>query len=251
MLSTRNRQTKRARAPARVAVVRTRRGARLLHDGHVVSEMVAAPGPTHSLFDILAAATVVHAPGPRLLVLGFGAGGLIAPLRALGRLAPIDAVDIDRQAADVYRRIVGDRLGDVRIHIADAVAFLEGTRALYDAVVLDLSLPVPGDLVMPECCFGELPALIARRIARRGIMIMNVFSPGAGGWARHLRRILTNRQEALVVTPGDFDHRIVITGATSTARENTILLNGALARISSRQRGRLSTRPIQAEAPFP
>ena len=44
-------------------VERTRRGARIIEDDVVLSEVLAQPGATHSLFDVLAAAVGTLAPG--------------------------------------------------------------------------------------------------------------------------------------------------------------------------------------------
>jgi hypothetical protein len=57
-----------------VRIERTRRGARMIEGDVVLSEILARPGPTHSLFDLLAAAVTALSPGPRLAVLGFAGG---------------------------------------------------------------------------------------------------------------------------------------------------------------------------------
>ena len=67
-------------------IVRTRRGARIVDDDVVLSEILAKPGPTHSLFDLLAAAVATLAPGPRFAMLGFAGGGIVAHNTSLAEL---------------------------------------------------------------------------------------------------------------------------------------------------------------------
>ncbi|MEC9081308.1 MAG: hypothetical protein VYE44_05980, partial [Verrucomicrobiota bacterium] len=62
----------------------TGRGARLVQNGSVLSEVLAQPGPTNSVFDALAALVRLFSPGARVGLLGFAGGGIIAPLRAMG-----------------------------------------------------------------------------------------------------------------------------------------------------------------------
>src|SRR5262249_25485667 len=73
---------------ASLKVVRTRRSVRLVDGPDLVSHLRTTPGPTHGFFDLLAACAAAFAPGdlaraPRVLLLGFAAGGILAPLRAL------------------------------------------------------------------------------------------------------------------------------------------------------------------------
>ena len=74
----------------------TKHGLRLSQHGVVISELRTSAGPTHSVFDVLAAAIAVLAPTGRIGVLGFAGGGMIAPLRGLGVASVIDSVDLDR-----------------------------------------------------------------------------------------------------------------------------------------------------------
>ena len=60
----------------------TKQGARLVQNGSVLSEVLSEPGPTQSVFDILAAAIMLNNKN-RVGILGFAAGGLIGPLRSM------------------------------------------------------------------------------------------------------------------------------------------------------------------------
>jgi hypothetical protein len=225
--------------------VATRRGARLLHAGHVVSEILSAAGPTHSLFDVMAACVAVLADGPRLALLGFGGGSIVAPLRALGWRGRIQAVDLSLGAVLAYARVGGPDLGPVRVTIADVVRWLRAQRRPWDAIVEDLSVPHGDDLIMPEACFDPLPALVAARLARRGLAVVNVFSPGGPAWSATLKRLVPRGLEARVVHTHEFDHRLLILGRSlPDATHITRSVRAALTSIRSRQRDRFSVRGL-------
>ena len=57
-------------------ITSTKHGLRLSQHGVVISEMRATPGPTHSVFDVLAALVAVLMPAGRIGVLGFAGGGM-------------------------------------------------------------------------------------------------------------------------------------------------------------------------------
>ncbi len=227
----------------KLTLVPTRRGARLIQAGHVVSEILALPGPTHSLFDIMAAGARLLAHGPRLALLGFGGGAVVAPLRALGWPGEIEAVDLSLEAALAYSRIAAPSLGDVRVTIADAAEWLRARRGRFDVIVEDLSVPSATDLVMPPVSFGPLPELLSRRLTPSGLAIVNVFSPGQTGWSRCIDRLRPRGLQARVVCPRDFDHRLLILArrlppAPQIARG----LRAALAAMGSRQARRFTVK---------
>ena len=58
---------------------RTPGGARLVQNGSVLSEVLSQPGPTDSVFDVLASAMNLST-GTRAGILGFAGGGVIAPV---------------------------------------------------------------------------------------------------------------------------------------------------------------------------
>jgi len=226
-------------------LARTRRGARLLHDGHLVSEILREPGPTHSLFDVLAACALALATGPRLALLGFGGGSFLAALRAMGGDHDVRAVDRSRAAWQAFRRVAGRWDGRLTVAIDDAARWLARQRQPFDFIVEDLSLPVPGDLVMPPVCFDPLPRLIAKRLQPRGVAVINVFTPPRAGWDGHLRRLLVPGQRAQVVHLADFDHRLLLLGRhLPPARSSARAVRDALASIGSRQSARFRLRTL-------
>ncbi len=232
--------SRRQRSPK---IVTTRRGVRLVQEGHVVSEVRAQPGPTHSLFDLMAACVVELTPGPSVLLLGFGAGSIVAPLRALGFTHPLEAVDLSKRSAAVFRRVAGPGAGSVRVTIADAATFLASTRRRYDLIVEDLSVPVRGDLVMPAVSFTELPPLIAASLRPGGAAVINAFSPGTASWPAHLARLRCPGHETLRLISHDFDHSLVISGKRlPRASDLSRRLRRALTRLRSRQARRFALR---------
>ncbi len=229
-------------------IVPTRQGARILHAGHVVSEIVGRAGPTHSLFDLMAACADALARGPRLLLLGFGGGSIIAPLRGLGWNTPVDAIDLCAKSARAFRRLAGAWAGPVRVRIAEASAWLRRSRQRYDVIIEDLSIPVPGDLVMPEICFDPLPELIAGHLQPTGVLIANVFSPGRPGWGAALRSLALARHEARVVEPFDFDHRLLVCKRRMPpAHQLGRAVAGRLAALGSRQARRFRVSALRTD----
>ena len=111
-----------------VKVVRTRRGIRLVQQGLVLSEIRTTPGPTDSLFDVLAATIAALAPGPDVALLGFAGGGLVAPLRAMGFGHPLEAVDLSLVGEALFRAHSGPWVGRVTVHEDEASRWLRSRR---------------------------------------------------------------------------------------------------------------------------
>src|SRR6187402_1025733 len=105
-------------------IASTKHGLRLSQHGVVISELRTSPGPTHSVFDVLAALIAILAPVGRIGVLGFAGGGMMAPLRGLGVESTIDSVDLDRAGYDLFRRHCPAWAEQVNWREADAVAWL-------------------------------------------------------------------------------------------------------------------------------
>ncbi|MBN2369436.1 MAG: class I SAM-dependent methyltransferase [Vicinamibacteria bacterium] len=222
-------------------IVRNRRSVRLLHGRNIVSMALARPQASHSLFDVMAACIPSLSPGPRVALLGFGYGAVLAPLRALLWPHAVDAVDLSSEGLSVLRSIAGRWIEPLRFARAEASAWLARRRRRHDMIVVDLSMPVAGDLVMPDVCFIRLPALIPRRLTHRGVVVFNAFSPGSLGWRSLIERLQIPGYDTRIIIPKDFDHRIVILGRR-LPRPRTLSkdLRANLAIIRSRQSRRVS-----------
>ncbi len=227
-------------------VVRTRRGARLVQDDAVLSVVLERPGPTHRVFDVLAAAIATLAAGPRCALLGFAAGGVMGPLRALGWRHPVDAVDRSLEGAKLYRRLAKGWGGEVRLDRDDALAWLARRRRRYDVVVEDLSIPSPRGVVKPAESFGRLPALVRRRLAPEGVAIANLLPLAGRSWRELVGPVAAPHRRAAVVLLDDYQNRLVLGGdRLPEARRVSRLLGAALRGIGSRMAGRLSVRTLE------
>ena len=160
-------------------------GIQLMQGAVVLSELRFLPGPTHSVFDVLAA--LLHRLGPpgRMGVLGFAAGGMVAPLRALGCTRRMEAVDLDATGHDLFCRWCPEWAREVDWYLDDAARWLEhgpGRRGGFAVLLEDLSEPRDGDVHKPGVCREHLPRLIRRRLARGGIAVFNLVPDADGSW---------------------------------------------------------------------
>lgn len=150
----------------------------MVRGGATLSEVLRAPGPTHSVFDVLAAAIAAFAPKnpsrARIALLGFAGGALVAPLRAIGCDAPLRCVDIDLAGHEVFERLCGSWAGEVVVQSADAVTFLRRQRKPFDLIIDDLSVLGPEGETKPEVSLDPLPHLIREKLKPGGIAITNV-----------------------------------------------------------------------------
>ena len=196
-------------------VVTSPRGARLVHDGHTVSVLPARPGPTKSIFDVLAALVAQLAPvRAPVAMLGFAAGGTVAPLRALGVAGRIDAVDLSSDGVAAFRRIARDWAGEVDIAEDEASRWLRSRRVRYGAVIDDLSMQVPGDVTKPEVSWTVLPPLMASRLRGGGVTAHNLLPVAGLSWRSLIEQVTRDRPAAAEVRSRDYDNRIVITADT-------------------------------------
>ena len=226
--------------------MRLRRRARIV-DGHdVLSEILDHPGPTDTMFDVLAACMAALAPGRRVLVLGFAGGGFVAPLRAMGFTSPITAVDRSLQAEPLFRELSGAWAGRVDVVQDDAAAWLQRSRLRYDLIVEDLSVPSTHEAVKPVISLDTLPELMRARLRPNGIAVTNVLPVPGSGWSPVLRHLAEPFGRAHVVHLDDYVNRLLLAGAVPSARHVSRALRDALGRIGSLQARRLSVRQMSA-----
>lgn len=157
-------------------------GIRLAQGDVVLSELRLLPGPTHSVFDVLASLVHRLAPPGEVAVLGFGAGGILAPMRTLGCDRPLHAVDVDATGHRLFQQWCPAWAEDVAWRQADATAWLRGQRGSFACVLEDLSEPRDGDVHKPADCRRTLPRLIGRRLGRGGVAVFNVVPDADGSW---------------------------------------------------------------------
>lgn len=224
-------------------ITRTRHGLRMSQHGVVISELRTTPGPTHSVFDVLAALIAVLAPVGRMGVLGFAGGGMMAPLRHLGVECAIDSVDLDRTGYDLFRQHCPEWSRGVNWQQADAVVWLRQQSPDFGLLLDDLSVPGDGDVFKPAISWRELPALIRRQLRPAGVGVFNLLPPSEGVWDSHLKRIAGGFRAARIIELAEFENQILIAGdALPSARALSARTRGALLRLRSRQAGRIQVR---------
>lgn len=222
-------------------IVVSRRGIRLLHGRHVVSALPATPGPTSSVFDVLAAAVAVFPPaGAPVALLGFAAGGVVAPIRALGVRAPIRAVDLDTSVEPHFRRVAGAWAGEVTLDRAEAGAWLARRRGRFGAIIEDLSLQVPGDVTKPPASIDRLPALLARRLAPGGVAVVNLLPVAGLRWSRMIDLVAAPFADAVVVRVRGYENRVLLGFTRPAPRDVRGRLEDALGRLGSPLAGALA-----------
>lgn len=218
----------------------TRIGLRLSQHGIVLSELRTTPGPTHSVFDALAAAVASAPSTKRIGLLGFAGGSVMAPLRALGVDGAIDCVDLERAGHDLFRRHCHTWSGQVNWDQADAVDWLRRQPQNFDVLVEDLSVPVEGDVIKPQVSWDVLPELIVKRLAPGGVGIFNLLPTPGRRWTSELSRLAGLFGAAHVVTLDEFENRILIgSDELPETREHGVQLRLTLRRIRSRHAGRI------------
>lgn len=229
-------------------ITRTRHGLRLSQHGVVISELRTSPGPTHSVFDVLAALIAVLEPAGRVGVLGFAGGGMMAPLAALGWEASFDTVDLDRTAYGLFHEHCPHWTGRVNWHHADAGAWLRRQRPNFSLLLDDLSVPADGDVFKPALCWDTLPALMRARLRPGGIALFNLLLSPGDSWRQALPRVSGHFAEARLLQLDDFENRLLVAGdRLPTARDLGRRLRAALEGIRSRQAGRLQVRRLIQE----
>ena len=223
----------------------TKHGLRLSQHGVVISELRTSPGPTHSVFDVLAATIAVLAPKDRIGVLGFAGGGMIAPLRGMGVTSVIDSVDLDRAGYDLFRQHCPEWAGGVKWQQADAVAWLREQPRTFGLLMDDLSVPQDGDVFKPAISWDVLPELMRSRLRPGGFGVFNLLPEPGDTWNSDLTRVVSLFKTARIIDLDDFENHILITGDTLlTARELGSQLRQSLKRLRSRQAGRIQVRTV-------
>ena len=225
---------------------RTKIGLRLSQHGVVLSELRTSPGPTHSVFDVLAAVVATVAPTGRIGVLGFAGGAMMAPLRGLGVATAIDSVDLERAGYDLFREHCRGWAGQVNWQQTDAAEWLRQQPKNFGVLVDDLSVPSNGDVIKPAITWEVLPELIRDRLAPGGVGVFNLLVPPSGKWFPELTRIANLFKTAHLIDLDEFENRILVGGDDlSDVREFGVQLRLTLRRVRSRHATRIHVRNLR------
>jgi spermidine synthase len=108
---------------------------------------LAAPQTLVSPYARSMFASYLYRPQPqRLLVVGLGGGAMVRFLMHHEPQLQIDAVEIDPAVVRIAEKFFGVRSsGNVRVHTADALKFIEETNDRYDVILMDAFLRPSGD----------------------------------------------------------------------------------------------------------
>jgi spermidine synthase len=92
-------------------------------------------------------ASYLYQPHPRrVLIVGLGGGAMVRFLNHHEPQVRVDAVEIDPAVVRIADQYFGVRSGgNVRVHIADAVKFVESTEDRYDLILMDAFLRPSSD----------------------------------------------------------------------------------------------------------
>ena len=228
-------------------VQQTRRGARLVQNGSVLSEVLAKPGATDSVFDVLAAAIQIFSPGDRVGILGFAAGGLIAPLRAMGGDHNLSGVDLDRAGYELFCELSGAWQGDVQFVQTDAVKWLQAQRGKFDLLLEDLSVGRDGDVFKPDVSIDTLPQLIQSILKPGGVAVFNLLPADDRTWAEMTAKVCAPFGFGVQVLFENYHNRVVVLGnkALPATHEASQLLREPLAAIGSEMATDISVRSLR------
>jgi hypothetical protein len=233
-----------------VKIVRTRRGARIVEGGLVLSEIRRDPGPTNSLFDVLAAAVAALVPGTKVAVLGFAGGGIVAPLRALGFGHPIHAVDLSLEGEALFRSLAGPWAGEVEVDEDDAVRWLRRRRTTWHLILEDLSATTSLGVTKPAASLDVLPALMKRRLGPRGLAVTNVLPVPGLAWDDLLASLAEPWEHAVVVHLEAWENRVLVASrAPLDARAVSRTLRRHLDALGSNQARGLAVRTLRRQSP--
>lgn len=233
---------------AALKILRLSRRARIVEGDDVLSEVLDHPGPTDTLFDVLAACIAALTPGPRVAILGFAGGGIVAPLRGMGFTAPLTAVDVSLEGHPLFRELAGHWAGRVDVIEADAAQWLRRSKRSYDLIFEDLSVPSTQESVKPVVSLDTLPDLMQRRLRPGGIAVTNVLPVPGTAWTPLLEHLAEPFPAAQVLLPQEYVNRILIAGPRLPAPRRTgRKIRDALARIGSVQTRLLSVRRLKGQ----
>ena len=125
-------------------------------------------------------ATYLYQPDPRrVLIVGLGGGAMVRFLTHYEPQVQIDAVEIDPAVVRLADQYFGVRTGgNVRVHTADAVTFVESVAEGYDLILMDAFLRPSSDTdttgVPTRLKTLEFLGRLKRALAPGGVVAFNI-----------------------------------------------------------------------------
>ena len=172
--------------------------------------MLRQPGPTHSVFDVLAAACMAIDSVRNVALLGFGGGGVVAALRALGCQARVHAVDLDPTGWNLLTQARVQWIEPITWHRREAGSWIQSSN-LFDVVIDDLSVPDRGDVRKPDITWENLPEAAFHHLRPGGLALFNLLRPRTMSWQKAEARITGPFAQSLRIHLDEFENRILVT----------------------------------------
>lgn len=178
---------------------------------------------------ISAAVALLPRPARSVLLLGLGGGTCLHQLRAFLPDARLVSVEIDPEIVALARRHMALDAVDVEVHIEDADAYLRRGRERFDAVLDDLYLTGPEDVVRAGVPAGERLELLRRRTQPAGLVAANlIVDEGHEAIRRQARRAFRESfDEVRVVRPPRGLNEILVGGRRLGDRQSVRRLSPA------------------------
>lgn len=187
-------------------------------------------------------ASYLYQPQPRrVLLVGLGGGAMVRFLTHYEPQVQIDAVEIDPAVVRLADQYFGVRAGGhLRVHTADAVAFIESTEDRYDLILMDAFLR-PSDDTDPTGVPTRLKTLaflgrLKAALAPGGVVAFNVNEHAT--MADDIAAVTTAFGAAAVYRCPPADNRVVIATADGMAPDDA--LRARIGALDARFAGALS-----------
>jgi spermidine synthase len=171
-------------------------------------------------------ASYLYQPQPRrVLIVGLGGGAMVRFLTHHEPQVQIDAVEIDPAVVRIADQYFGVRTGgNVRVHTADAVAFVEATTDRYDLILMDAFLrPSDGtDATGVPTGLKTLAFLgrLKQALAPGGIVAFNVNEHAS--MADDIASVRTAFGHAVVYSCPPSDNKVVIAGESALPKDDDV-----------------------------
>jgi len=203
---------------------------------------LAAPHTLVSPYARSMFASYLYQPQPRrVLIVGLGGGAMVRFLAHHEPHVQIDAVEIDPAVVRLADQYFGVRSGgNVRVHTADAVGFVESVTDRYDMILMDAFLRPSSDTdttgVPTRLKTLEFLGRLKQALAPGGVVAFNVNEHAS--MADDIAAVTTAFGQVAVYRSPPSDNKVVI--ATAGAMPNDDELRARVGALDARFGGALS-----------
>jgi len=171
-------------------------------------------------------ASYLYQPQPRrVLIVGLGGGAMVRFMTHHEPQVQIDAVEIDPAVVRLAGEYFGVRSGgNVRVHTADAVAFVENTAERYDVIMMDAFLRPSGDTDATGVPAGLKTVAFLSRLKRAltpgGVVAFNINEHD--GMGNDIAAVVAAFGHAVVYRCPPSNNKVVIATESGVAADNEL-----------------------------